>query len=198
MVRNLVENNNHIFNAMNYIITTLLFLFAVSCEQNNHVQTYRLPKKIKTQDITVNNKNDSTSLIWDVPISWEKFDGHAMRLASYYVPFPNGKGELSISIFPGSSGGITANINRWRKQIALSEQNQKEILDSAENLTSKIGNFTFHQLVNDESGDAILASIFQLRDQAIFIKLVIMSDGVMNILDDFKTFCSSLEFSTVK
>jgi hypothetical protein len=35
------------------------------------------------------------------------------------VSDPDGKAEVTVSAFPGDTGGLLANLNRWRGQIGL-------------------------------------------------------------------------------
>ncbi len=108
---------------VSYIALTLL-----SCSSDNSIRTYRLPKKTNEVPTLVEEKKVSSKIIgetknfalqWEAPESWEQFDGHSMRMASFYVPHSVGKGELSITEFSGMSGGIQANINRDRKSTRL-------------------------------------------------------------------------------
>ena len=44
-----------------------------------------------------------------------------MQVAKFSVPEVNGaKADVTISVFPNSTGGTLANVNRWRNQIGLS------------------------------------------------------------------------------
>jgi hypothetical protein len=51
-----------------------------------------------------------------------------MLLAKYVVG-PEGKAgaEITISAFPGDTGGIEANVNRWRRQIGLQGVSGEEL-----------------------------------------------------------------------
>ena len=59
---------------------------------------------------------DVTNLTWELPDSWIPSTGHSMRLASFDIPFSDGVGDLSIVSLGGASGGLLANVNRWRGQ----------------------------------------------------------------------------------
>ncbi len=59
------------------------------------------------------------SLIWTAPAAWTVKPASAMRKGSYAVKGDGGEADLSITAFPGDTGGLLANINRWRSQVAL-------------------------------------------------------------------------------
>lgn len=58
------------------------------------------------------------TMTWTVPQGWTQ-DPNAgdMRVALFHLPGTGG--EATITRFPGEVGGLLANINRWRKQLAM-------------------------------------------------------------------------------
>ena len=72
----------------------------ISCQSEDQIRTYRLPKKSKDSPLNVKEdkvvpellkKNKKFTLKWQIPEGWEQFDGHSMRMASFYVPHSTGK-----------------------------------------------------------------------------------------------------------
>lgn len=62
----------------------------------------------------------SDRLTWTAPASWTAGAPRPMRKATYVLKGPDGaEADLSITSFPGDTGGLLANVNRWRGQIAL-------------------------------------------------------------------------------
>ena len=185
----------------NYIYLVCLFIFVLgSCDSESYIRTYRLPKKSNDIPIQVkqnidpseiNEKSRNFILKWKKPDGWEQFDGHSMRVASFYVPHSSGKGELSITEFSGMSGGIQANINRWRGQISLPPQSIESILKSSASFKSKLGDFLFFELENEKSNQGILASIFELSNRTVFVKLSIDQLALSEAKEDFLIFSKS-------
>lgn len=70
-------------------------------------------------------------LDWSAPATWQAQPERPMRRATYTV---NGA-ELAVTSFPGDVGGLAANINRWRTQLALPSLPPEEAVASAEKLT---------------------------------------------------------------
>ncbi len=177
-----------------YLYLILFLVFAMfSCSKDNHIRTYRLPKKaIEISTSGSSNLNDEFKLKWIKPESWIEFDGHSMRLASFYVPYSKGKGELSITNFVGMSGSIEANINRWRGQISLAPESIENIMAVSKSYNGRMGNFLFFELANKNINQAILASIFELENRTVFIKLLIDQSGLDEVTLEYLRFSQSL------
>ena len=180
-------------NNQNTII--LIAIVFLSCDSGEHLRTYRLPKinMIPDKQDAVTNRNGKLKLSWEKPESWIEKSGHAMRLVSFNVPFSNGIGDLSMTTFEGSSGGVEANVNRWRQQIGLEPLNVSEIKQSSVSRDGKLGKFELFKLVNEKNPDsAILSAMFHLETSTLFVKLAIDSNGIEETENDFITFCKSI------
>ena len=111
-----------------------LFIFYVlsifvSCDSENHIRTYRLPKPDNKLNIDESEANqfNKFDIGWEKPIQWKEVAGHSMRLASFIAPFSSGEGDVSVTTFAGKSGGIGPNVNRWLGQIGLPNISDSEI-----------------------------------------------------------------------
>jgi hypothetical protein len=57
---------------------------------------------------------------WTVPAGWRlKDETHALRAATFISGQGDEAFEIIVSQFPGDTGGLLANVNRWRQQIGL-------------------------------------------------------------------------------
>jgi hypothetical protein len=61
----------------------------------------------------------SDSLTWTAPAHWTAKPVGPMRKGSYAIKDDGAEADLSVTAFPGDTGGLLANINRWRGQISL-------------------------------------------------------------------------------
>lgn len=61
----------------------------------------------------------SAHVTWTAPAHWTVKPASAMRKGSFAIKGAGGEADLSITAFPGDTGGLLANLNRWRGQIAL-------------------------------------------------------------------------------
>lgn len=66
-------------------------------------------------------------LTWTAPSEWIAKPAGAMRKGSYTIKGAEGEADLSITAFPGSTGGLLANLNRWRGQIGLAPLSETEL-----------------------------------------------------------------------
>jgi len=62
---------------------------------------------------------------WNAPASWSEQPAGPMQEAKFSAA--DGKAIVSISIFPGATGGMRANINRWRNQLGLAPATDAEL-----------------------------------------------------------------------
>ena len=97
-----------------------------------------------------------------LPAGWSVGPENSMRKATWIVSGPSGsKAEIAVTVFPGSVGGLTANVNRWRGQIGLPSATPDEIAASAK--TVKVGGLESQRFVmtstdGKKSVDAVLTA----------------------------------------
>ena len=97
-----------------------------------------------------------------LPAGWSVGPENSMRKATWIVAGPNGsKAEIAVTVFPGSVGGLTANVNRWRGQIGLPPASPDEIAASAK--SAKVGGIDSQRFVmtatdGKKSVDAVMTS----------------------------------------
>jgi hypothetical protein len=78
---------------------------------------------------------DGSDLTWTAPAHWTAMPARAMRKASFAVKDDNGAtADLSITAFPGTTGGLLANLNRWRGQVGLPPFADADLAGSLEHL----------------------------------------------------------------
>ncbi len=66
------------------------------------------------------------SLHWTTPAGWSELPATAMRVANFRVAGDE-NAECYLTTLAGSGGGLDANVNRWRKQMAQSSLSPEEI-----------------------------------------------------------------------
>ena len=75
---------------------------------------------------------DNADLAWTAPADWATKPLGQMRKGSYAVKGDGGEADLSITAFPGATGGLEANLNRWRGQVGLPPQSPDEVTAATE------------------------------------------------------------------
>jgi hypothetical protein len=164
---------------------------------NDNTRSYQLKKTNKTHTIdkVVENRDKSTKLIWEKPDSWIPSEGSSMRLASFAIPYSVGTGDLSVIQLGGDGGGLKSNVNRWRGQLNLGPI---DLFDIEKDIVKEKGQLNIYktiQIINQEVDSAFLCAIIPYGNYTIFVKLSLKPIGIMEVKDDFITFCSSLKFS---
>ena len=71
-----------------------------------------------------------SDLRWTAPAAWTTKPLGQMRKGSFAIKGAGGEADLSITAFPGDTGGLHANLNRWRGQVGLPAASPAE-LDAA-------------------------------------------------------------------
>tara|TARA_Y100000591_G_scaffold254895_1_gene226624 strand:- start:500 stop:1075 length:576 start_codon:yes stop_codon:yes gene_type:complete len=183
-----------ILNHSKYLIITFFF---IGCGSESNIKSYRTPKKdfgleiIQKEEIS--NKGNELNLTWNLPDTWVPSKGHSMRLASFDVPYSKGVGDLSIVSLSGSSGGLLANVNRWRGQVELEPINETDILTTSTVGESKMGPYRVFKMTNEnKKGKAIIAAVLPTGEKTFFIKLTTDVQGISELEPSFKKFCSSI------
>ena len=181
--------------AKNISMTILFFL--IGCGDHKNIKSYRTPKKDFGIEVIQKEespkKRDKLNLTWDLPETWIASKGHSMRLASFDVPFSKGVGDLSIVSLSGASGGLLANVNRWRGQVELDPINESDILTTSSVGESKMGPYRIFKMINDKKKEkAIIAAVLPTGEKTFFIKLTADIQGISELEFSFKNFCSSI------
>ena len=87
---------------------------------------YTIPKE--TVKSVPASESEHKPLHWKKPNHWVQNQQSRMRLASFSINGQHIKNaEVSITVLPGTAGGLTANINRWRGQLELPALNELEL-----------------------------------------------------------------------
>jgi hypothetical protein len=116
----------------------------------------------------------SDSLTWTAPTGWTAMPQRPMRKATFAVKGDGGEADLSITAFPGDTGGLLANLNRWRGQIALPPLAENQLAASLEHFN--VG--PLHVDVADFAGTAngvptrLLGAVVPYQGETWFFKLM--------------------------
>ena len=114
------------------------------------------------------------SLTWTAPANWIAKPTGPMRKGSFSVKGDGIEADLSITAFPGSTGGLLANLNRWRGQLGIAPITDAEF--DANTIHLDVGGL--HLTVVDFSGTAagkptrILGAVVPHGSDTWFFKLM--------------------------
>jgi len=170
------------------LILMLALLPGLSGCSEGKVASYRVPKEAlppapeapaaqpaANQDMaSIPVPTGSDQLGWTAPAHWTPGVAGAMRKGSYAIRGAEGEADLSITSFPGDTGGLLANMNRWRGQIGLAPQSMAQL--EAELQHVDVGPLHFD--VVDYSGTAngaptrIIGAVLARPGETWFFKLM--------------------------
>lgn len=133
---------------------------------------------------------------WNAPSSWQDRGPSSMRRVTFQVAPGT---ECYLVTLPGQAGGVSANVNRWRKQMGLAPLSPGEIAklpkQQALGVTGVLieaeGTFTGMGGAAKE-GQGLLGLILSYRNQTVFVKMTGPKAEVAAAKPGFLTFCRSL------
>ena len=107
------------------------------------------------------------ALTWTAPANWAPKALGSMRKGSFTVKGDGGEADLSITAFPGATGGLEANLNRWRGQLGLAPT--PDVLTAVENISANGLQFTIVDYANN--GTRLLGAVVPFDGNSWFFKL---------------------------
>lgn len=113
-----------------------------------------------------------SDLKWIAPAAWTPKSGSSMRKGSFAVKYDGAEADLAITAFPGDTGGLHANINRWRGQVGLPNAAPAELDAAVQHLDGRGGmHFDVVDLAGP-SGTRMLGAITSHNGNSWFFKLM--------------------------
>lgn len=112
-----------------------------------------------------------SDLKWSAPESWTTKAGSAMRKGSYAVKRGGAEADFAITAFPGDTGGLHANINRWRGQVGLPPASPADLDAAVQHVDGQGLHFDVVDLAGP-SGTRLLGAITSFNGNSWFFKLM--------------------------
>ena len=132
---------------------------------------------------------EATQFHWKVPEGWQTLPPGQMQVGKFAVPARGeAKAEVFVSIFPSDTGGVLANVNRWRRQVGLGEIDE----DGLKSCTSPLEGAPNAVVVNlTNENRSLLGAIVPRDGQWWFYKLLGDTPAVTPEHDHFVHFAQS-------
>lgn len=129
---------------------------------------------------------------WAIPpAGWLTSAPNPMRKGSWTIAGTDGaKAEITVTVFPGDVGGITANVNRWRGQLGLSPASESEINSSVE--SASVGNDAAKKftIISSDQKRMTVALLIPKNNSTWFCKIsgdaTVVRIQIKNFLEFFK------------
>jgi hypothetical protein len=117
-----------------------------------------------------------------------------MRKGSFAIKGDSGEADLGITAFPGATGGLEANLNRWRGQVGLPPQAPAEVTAAVEKFSANGLDF----LVVDYAGggNRLIGAIVPYGGNSWFFKLMGPDALVAAQKDNFRDFLHTVKEAT--
>lgn len=114
---------------------------------------------------------------WSAPDRWKSVPAPQMVHSKWTVAGSGqGTADVTVSFFPGETGGLVANINRWRGQVGLNPAPEAEITPLADNLEILGGKATLVDVsgteVENGTGRRLVGAVAKRGGQTWFFKLL--------------------------
>lgn len=137
---------------------------------------------------------------WVVPAAWREIDGGQFLIAKFLVPGTNNsQAVVNISMSAGNGGGIAANVNRWRKQLSLSELPESAVNEAVKSVGDADAKMNLIELAGTDSqnGKAVrmVAIIVPQKSQTWFYKLTGATALVQREEEAFVNFVRTTKYS---
>ncbi len=154
----------------------------LTCCREAKVGHYRVPKEIPPPASTAPATDMASTavptghgrLTWTAPAAWVAKAPGAMRKGSYAIRHEAGEADLSITAFPGDTGGLLANLNRWRGQIGLAPLAATELEANLDHLDANGLHFDIVDFAGTANGapTRILGAVLNRPGETWFFKLM--------------------------
>ncbi|QNN23582.1 hypothetical protein HED60_15285 [Planctomycetales bacterium ZRK34] len=133
---------------------------------------------------------------YDTPEGWTPAaDAGGMRLVSLKA----GAADISVVALPPIAGDVTANVNRWRGQVGLTEVSAEDIQKQTEVVKIDGADAAYVDLSGPESAGAdrprIVAAMLPHGGQIWFFKMIGPSNAVGPQVEAFKQWLGSIHFN---
>lgn len=139
------------------------------------------------------------TLRFDAPKEWEAQPLSTMRKASFLVRSENGETvDISVMSFPGNTGGVAANVNRWRQQVGLAPLDPDRINETVEEHSVRGRKYLLVDIPGiapqGNSPQRIIGAIHAQDAETWFFKMMGETDLTAAQREPFIQFLESVEF----
>jgi hypothetical protein len=136
---------------------------------------------------------------WQVPAGWQETPGGQFLVAKFIVTGADkAQAAVNVSMSAGEGGGLTGNVNRWRRQIGLGELSEAEVnkLASATDMGGTKATFVDMAGTDAKTGQKtrLVGAMVPRPDQTWFYKLMGSESVVEREKDAFTRFVQSAKY----
>lgn len=150
------------------------------------IQMKEAPPTIAEQSTVAASDQPGEKFNWSVPADWKATPHNEMQVARFAVP---GKAEVFVSVFDNDTGGRLANVNRWRRQIGLSEVTEADLTSLVSPLDPADSQAILVDMTNNNR--RLIGAVVQRDGKYWFYKLLGDAGAVAPEKESFVAFAKS-------
>ncbi len=135
---------------------------------------------------------------WQVPPAWKEISGGQFLAAKFLVGGEQSGTVVNVSVSGGDGGGLSMNVNRWRKQLGLADASEAEMGKLVQSITVAAGKASVVDLSGTDArtGKAarVIGVIVPVQGASWFYKLMGGSDVVEQEKGAFLKFVETVKY----
>jgi hypothetical protein len=136
---------------------------------------------------------------WQVPSGWKEISGGQFLVAKFVLAGDGGaQAAVNVSMSAGDGGGLAANVNRWRKQLGLSDLSDDELAKSAKTVETTSGKAAVIEMSGTDARTGqpaqLVGAMVTQTGQTWFYKLMGDAKLVAAQKDAFTKFVQSVKY----
>jgi len=136
---------------------------------------------------------------WQIPAGWQEVPGGQFLIAKFNVSGEGGaQAAVNVSASAGEGGGLSGNVNRWRKQLGLAEQSDAEIAGSVTSLDIAGGKATLVEMAGTDARTGkpakVIGAMVPEGGQTWFYKLMGDESVVESQKESFMKFVQTAKY----
>jgi hypothetical protein len=163
--------------------------------RDTEIRVYEVPRESPNPVVVHGSEQTGLILVWTKPEAWIEKAATSFRLGSYAA---GGEGDaavdISVTAFPDSAGGLLANINRWRGQMAQLPIDEVGLDKEVTELTIAGHPGSFVDMTgptNESDSPRIVGAIVSIEGKSWFFKMMGPAEAVGSELPAFRELVSS-------
>jgi hypothetical protein len=136
---------------------------------------------------------------WTVPAGWQEVAAGQFLVAKFTIAGDGGaQATVNISMSAGEGGGLISNVNRWRKQLGLSDLSADEIIKEVTSVETSGGKAMFVEMAGTDAKSGqparLVGAMVPQTGQTWFYKLMGDPKIVEGQKAAFTTFVQSAKY----
>jgi hypothetical protein len=137
--------------------------------------------------------------VWQVPTGWQETQPDTFLLAKYLISGSDkAQAAVSVSMLGGEGGGLSSNVNRWRRQLGLAPLPESEVNQLVTSMDLPAGKASLVDMMGETATygpkTRLVAVVVPQAGQTWFYKLMGNDSVVAREKDAFSKFVQNVKY----